>query len=162
MSRDDNDRTDDPSVEPSTDEPALVKVHVSVDDGPVAGEYLWAEVLVDEISHYRLASIPFFVSELSLDDVVLAHPDPEFGLEFVHVARRSEQITVGVIFTDPAFRGPALHPDVARTLDDLHVARERAQGSHFSLSVHADHLGELVDRLESWQLDGLVDCHSRQ
>ncbi len=46
----------------------LVKVRVPLDDGPVAGETLWAELVGEQ--QYRLANCPFYAEGLAEGDIV--------------------------------------------------------------------------------------------
>lgn len=142
-------------------EPVMVKVHVTLDDGVVAGETLWAKVLLDgPTRRYEVASIPFLADAVALGDVVEAHFDPRWGLEVDRVVHESDQVTVPVAFTGAAVPDAGgLDPVVVAGLDACGARCERTSGNHFALSVARRRYAALVDLLARWQLLGLVDCH---
>ena len=72
---------------PHPDRAEQVHVRIQIDEDSGAGECLWAHPLGADL--YRILNVPFFTSDVGLDDIVLAltlEDEPEF-IEVV--ARRS-------------------------------------------------------------------------
>lgn len=79
---------------------SFVKVQFYEKD--IGYENLWATPLSDD--RYRLESIPFFVYDVSLHDIVIAKPNEDGRLQFLKIAQSSGNTTLrarkGSTFSD--------------------------------------------------------------
>ena len=124
---------------------------------PVTSEGLWAEPL--GAGRYRVDNTPWFVRNLSADDVVVATPDAEGVLWATRRIHFSGRMTVRVI---PYRRGP-LMGDLQAVLDtfaELGVTGEGAEPAYpiVALDIPADaDLAPIVARLRRGHANGLWD-----
>lgn len=74
---------------------------------PFASEGVWAEDLGD--GRLKIDSIPFYVQDLSADDIVEATPGPEGGLVYVRTIQPSSNSTLRVILYEEDAREQLLN-----------------------------------------------------
>lgn len=114
------------------------------DDGypPDDFETVWAEPV--GVNLYRVDNIPFYLQDVSPDDVVIARPSPPIPLLASEVARKSKNSVIQVIFFE---RGS----DMEKILDGLVKMGAKYEGSHlkslYSIEIPAELSFELIESL---------------
>jgi hypothetical protein len=145
---------------PHPDRAEHVHVRVQIDADTGAGECLWAHPLGADL--YRVLNIPFFTSDVGLDDIVLAltiDDEPEF-IEVI--ARRSH---VRYTFELPDL---AIAEDLRHTADRLGVAIECGIGlpAEASLDITYDQpsgvifVANLPDRTNGAEFQSFLEANA--
>ncbi|MES1221742.1 MAG: DUF4265 domain-containing protein [Bacteroidota bacterium] len=64
-------------------------------------ETMWAESINEELGHYKIDSIPFYVPSVATDDIVYAlYDDDEEMLKFIEIVSPSGNSNVWVVIVD--------------------------------------------------------------
>ena len=74
---------------------------------PFASEGVWAEDLGD--GRFRIDSVPFYVHDLSAEDIVEAMPSPEGGLVYVRTIQPCSNSTLRIILYQESAREQLLN-----------------------------------------------------
>lgn len=131
-------------------EALLVKVLINSvgDDGLTDSETLWAHSLGEGC--YRLANLPFYAYDLSLDDIIKAPIDESTGLPtFEKILNKSGNRTLRVILDPPAVAGEKSH-QVLEDLIKIGCSVERASLTYAAINVPVEvALGSVVTLLNN-------------
>jgi hypothetical protein len=116
-----------------------IRFELSQDAGgypPATVEYLWAAAVGDR--RYQIDNIPFFVSGVSCDDIVIATKETEDVLRFESLAEERGHSTVRIILYDNAGSPESLEVRSKRLRDTLRNRGCSSEQSHIQGLVAVD------------------------
>lgn len=128
-------------------------VKVQFYDSEIGYENTWAAPLGD--GTYRLENPPFFIYNVSLNDIVAATPDEDGWLQFLTVVRRSGNVTLrarsAALIGDPARRAE-IENHLRRLGCVVEEHRERLLAISVPPTVHPEDISSYLTKIGlSWE-----------
>lgn len=127
-------------------------------------ETIWGIVIDENLGHYQLDSIPFYVSSIATDDIVFAeYDDAEEMLTYRETMKPSGNSTIWVVITDE----DTDIDDIRALFDELDCLSETLSNRFFAMEVRAQtnylHVRNKLNELKTEKLiDYTEPCLSAQ
>lgn len=118
-------------------------------------ETIWGIEVNKDLGHYQLDSIPFYVSSIATDDIVLAeYDDTEEMLLYKEIIRSSGNSIIWVVITDD----DTDIDDIKTIFEELDCLSEALSNRFFAMEVKAQtNYLHVRDRLNELKSEGLID-----
>ena len=120
-----------------------------------AMETIWATTVDITMGYYKISSLPFYVSLVATDDLILAEYDEEEGmLTYRHTIQASGNSTIWVVMTDDEVD----IDDVRELLHELDCFSDPISDKFFSMEIKASvNYLRIKDELNRLKSDGIID-----
>ena len=118
-------------------------------------ETIWADIANENLGHYKLDSIPFYVPYVATDDVVYAeYDDSEEMLVYQETVEASGNSTIWVVMT----REDADIDEIRESFQDLDCLSDAISNHFFTMEVKAETNYLIIkNKLNELKAEGLID-----
>ncbi len=118
-------------------------------------ETIWADTTNENLGHYKLDSIPFYVPYIATDDIVhAAYDDDEEMLVYQETVEASGNSTIWVVITKENVSADELQ----ETFYDLGCLSDAISNQFFTMEVKAETNYLIVkDKLNELKAGGMID-----